>query len=347
MIGAIIGDLAAWTWEHDKKLFYKELVSPKAFPSQLVKEILLTVNLLVPNENISQQDFCKHFPIASPTSTILRAIVIGWLCDTEEDTYNAFLKYGLNKDKEDWYAGAFIAKLIFVMRHGTSKKEAVLVQHISSFKSFCENKVWKKQNGILGTLVRAWDAFRKAFDYGSAIHNAMSLPGDKHLNGILVGALADAMYGCDMYLKKTKYGGGHVWLHSKFIPNKIVELCKVQRMFFPKNNANTNVERHNWTSVDNPYINKVVSLELRIRIQKAFYPTFDDRYGLYLDDGWFYVYRSGFVLQRFKLTKQDNGTYRITHLQVSEENGLSNTPIKEALYSVEHRWDLVSKDQLP
>lgn len=30
MIGAVIGDLAAWTWEHDRKCFYERLVSPEA-----------------------------------------------------------------------------------------------------------------------------------------------------------------------------------------------------------------------------------------------------------------------------------------------------------------------------
>lgn len=30
MIGAIIGDLAAWTWEHNQECFYKQLVSPDA-----------------------------------------------------------------------------------------------------------------------------------------------------------------------------------------------------------------------------------------------------------------------------------------------------------------------------
>ena len=30
MIGAVIGDLAAWTWENDKESFYPKLISPKA-----------------------------------------------------------------------------------------------------------------------------------------------------------------------------------------------------------------------------------------------------------------------------------------------------------------------------
>ena len=30
MIGAVIGDLAAWTWEHYRECFYERLVSPEA-----------------------------------------------------------------------------------------------------------------------------------------------------------------------------------------------------------------------------------------------------------------------------------------------------------------------------
>jgi len=30
MVGAVIGDLAAWTWEHDRKCFYESLVFPEA-----------------------------------------------------------------------------------------------------------------------------------------------------------------------------------------------------------------------------------------------------------------------------------------------------------------------------
>lgn len=30
MVGAVIGDLAAWTWEHDRECFYNKLVSEDA-----------------------------------------------------------------------------------------------------------------------------------------------------------------------------------------------------------------------------------------------------------------------------------------------------------------------------
>lgn len=35
MIGALIGDLAAWTYEHDKKMFFKQLVADNGGNAQL------------------------------------------------------------------------------------------------------------------------------------------------------------------------------------------------------------------------------------------------------------------------------------------------------------------------
>ena len=144
----------------------------------------------------------------SHEATVMRAIVIGWLYDTEAETTSAFQQYGFTYDKEDWYAGAFMWKLIFALRHGASKKDALMVENVSSFKGFVEDISWNEQSSILGILIRAWGAFYSSYDFGSALHRAMELPDDRHLNGILVGALADAMYGSDRYMVKAKYGKG-------------------------------------------------------------------------------------------------------------------------------------------
>lgn len=172
----------------------------------------------------------------------------------------------------------------------------------------------------------------------------MELPDDRHLNGILVGALADAMYGCDRYMVKAKYGKGCSLTGLVNVPSRFQALYRAGRTFFAKNCAMTNVERHVWKDVANPYGEKLISRELRRRILKAFQPTFDDRYGFYLDDGYIYVYRSCRVLNRFKLSSMSDGTFRIVELQASEEAGYQLGAIQEALYSVEYRWNRVSDD---
>lgn len=237
-------------------------------------------------------------------------------------------------------------KLIFVLRHGASKKDALMVENVSSFKGFVEDISWNEQSSILGVLIRAWGAFYSSYDFGSALHRAMELPGDRHLNGILVGALADAMYGSDRYMVKAKYGKGCSLTGLVKVSSRLQELYRIGRTFFAKNCAMTNVERHVWKAVANPYGDKIISRELRRRILKAFQPTFDDRYGFYLDDGYIYVYRSCRVLNRFKLSSMSDGTFRIVELQASEEAGYQLGAIQEALYSVEYRWNMVSGEQV-
>ena len=344
MNGAILGDLAAWTWEQDKDLFFRKLVSSEASPSKMMKEMLLMADTLA---LVRGSDIKVHESLGmriSPEATVLRAIAIGWLYDTEAETASAYQEYGFTYDKEDWYAGAFIWKLIFALRHGASKKDALMVENVSSFKGFVEDISWNEQSSILGVLIRAWGAFYSSYDFGSALHRAMELPDDRHLNGILVGALADAMYGCDRYMVKAKYGKGCSLTGLVNVPSRFQALYRAGRTFFAKNCAMTNVERHVWKDVANPYVDKIISRELRRRILKAFQPTFDDRYGFYLDDGYIYVYRSCRVLNRFKLSSMSDGTFRIVELQVSEEAGYQLGAIQEALYSVEYRWNRVSDD---
>lgn len=344
MNGAILGDLAAWTWEQDKDLFFRKLVSSEASPSKMMKEMLLMGDTLA---LVRGSDIKVHESLGmriSPEATMLRAIAIGWLYDTEAETASAYQEYGFTYDKEDWYAGAFMWKLIFALRHGASKEEALMVENVSSFKGFVEDVSWKERSSILGVQIRAWDAFYSAYDFGSALHRAMELPGDRHLNGILVGALVDAMYGCDRYMVKAKYGKGSSLAGLVKVSSRFQALYRAGRTFFAKNCAMTNVERHVWKGVANPYMDKIISRELRRRILKAFQPTFDDRYGFYLDDGYIYVYRSCRVLNRFKLSSMSDGTFRIVELQASEEAGYQLGAIQEALYSVEYRWNRVSDD---
>jgi len=344
MNGAILGDLAAWTWEQDKDLFFRKLVSSEASPSKMMKEMLLMGDTLA---LVRGSDIKVHESLGmriSPEATMLRAIAIGWLYDTEAETASAYQEYGFTYDKEDWYAGAFMWKLIFVLRHGASKKDALMVENVSFFKGFVEDISWNEQSSILGILVRAWGAFYSSYDFGSSLHLAMELPGDRHLNGILVGALADAMYGCDRYMVKAKYGKGSSLAGLVKVSSRFQALYRAGRTFFAKNCAMTKVERHVWKDVANPYVDKIISRELRRRILKAFQPTFDDRYGFYLDDGYIYVYRSCRVLNRFKLSSMSDGTFRIVELQASEEAGYQLGAIQEALYSVEYRWNRVSDD---
>jgi len=97
-----------------------------------VEELLLTADTLALERS---SDIKVHECLAkrrSPVATVMRAIAIGWLFDTESETATAYQEYGFACDKEDWYAGAFMWKLIFALRHGASKKEAFITAQPSN-----------------------------------------------------------------------------------------------------------------------------------------------------------------------------------------------------------------------
>ena len=354
MIGAFIGDLAAWTWEHEHIKFYPQLFSDGAQKSEYSDSMLLTAKYLLQYPTITREEFMRihnsYFEVenakANAEYDLLRAIVIGWMYDADEIS-SAIHKFCILDDKEELYASHFLAHLIYRLRTGFTKKDAAQVDFCGTFRSFTKEVHWKTGHGVLSYLVRAWMSFYDAFDFGSAIHNAVNKPGNLTLNCILSGALADAMYGCGEYFVKKKFEGGRYMDRLDFVDNSIYSLVGSKRSFFPKNNARTNVERHYWYDAPCPFSNKVITPELKRRITKAFYTDWENRFGFYLDDGWFYVYRSFTLLARFKLKELPDGTYRIANYQKSDESkewDKDDTAINCAMYSVEHHWDLVSNE---
>lgn len=354
MIGAFIGDLASWTWINDHDKFYPQLFSDVAQRSVYSDVMLFTSKTLIENPNISRDEFMRmhqcYFGIGNAKVNadydLLRSIVIGWMYDDDAIT-NAINTYCLRDEKEEVYASNFMANLIYKLRTGATKKDAAQVEFCGTFRSFTKEEHWKTGDGVLSYLVRAWMSFYDAFDFGSSIHNAAKKPGNQTLNCILAGALADAMYGCENYFVKKKFEGGRYIEHLDFVDNALYKLIGSKRTFFPKNNARTNIERHFWYDAPCPFSDKVITPELKRRITKAFYTGWEDRFGFYFDDGWYYVYRSFILLSRFKLKEFPNGTYRIVNYQKSDEAkqyDLDDTAISCAMYSVEHHWDIVSNE---
>ena len=166
MIGAFIGDLAAWTWEHDHDKFYPQLFSDVAQKSEYSDLMLQTAKLLLQCPNISRDEFMRihqcYYNIdnakANAEYDLLRAIVIGWMYDADEIS-SAIHKFCILDDKEELYASHFLAHLIYRLRTGFTKKEAALVDFCGTFRSFTKEEHWKNSHGVLSYLVRAWMSF--------------------------------------------------------------------------------------------------------------------------------------------------------------------------------------------
>lgn len=354
MIGAFIGDIAAWTWRYEHDKFYPYLIAETAQKSLYSDEMLFTAKIIMDNPSITREEFLRMHQCyygngnnkINACYDVLRSIVIGWLFD-EKDISHAIHTFCLCDDKEELYASHFLAKLIFKLRHGKTKKDAEQVKFAGTFRSFTKEEHWKNGDGVLGYLVRAWMSFYDAYDFGSTIHNAVKKTGDVELTCILAGALADAMYGCDNYYVKKQFQGGCYLNKLPYIDDRVYKINKKNRIFFAKNNAMTNVDKHCWHDSKCPFENKVIDEELHRRIFVAFQTGWDDRYGFYLDNGWIYVYRSYIILARFTLTQQNDGTYRISNYQKSDESrnyDLEDVALENALYSVEYRWDFLNCD---
>ncbi len=370
MLGAIIGDIAAWTYEHDRTTFWSHLVSEDAKVSEFGLSVLTTASLISTDPNMPKEEAVKFtrrcFRFISKEAAELSPAAIKWSsslnCEYGSMMFGiAMLRiatcafFGVQDkemwfestfDKEEGYTRLFLSKMISLLRQGKTKDE-VYKELGDIFKDCRHNWNWQEENGMLSYLLRAWDAFYRAFDFTSAIHNAMKMNGNHQLMGAFTGAIAGAMYGCRYNLIKKKYQKENSGSPFEYMtwpqalmrdypePLRFIEEKAIKgRIFFPKNNAMTNVELHSWHNMTNSFSDDVFDEQRKTSLMYAFEPDWDNRYGFYLENGWFYVYRSGFLLARFHMKKMPDKTYRITNLQYSDNEELAVAGLKEALYSL-------------
>jgi hypothetical protein len=358
MLGAIYGDLAAATYIEDKELFYKRLIGDHASLSEYGETIMYLSRLYYDNLFISwtqlYQELDRYRIGRKLGGKLMQGIVYAWFAETEYDlNEHACYDERYQDTKDEFYAMKHLMRIIYLLRNGFTKDETYQLIG-EEFKYARHHYLWwsdTEEHRLECYVLRAWDAFYNSFDYGSALHNATKMAGDVRLNCVLSGAVADAMYGCGYYYKKLKYCLNEDKFCHLSLPKPLATKFESQlkairkqrewvKVFFPKNDAMTNVERHRFTSVENPFANKRITKELRRRILKAFQTGWECRYGFYLDNGWIYVYRSYFINARFQLKQISDEEYRIVNLQRCDDSSDVICGIEEgALYTVEHNWE--------
>ena len=152
MIGAIIGDLAAWTWENDHERFYPSLISEKAVLSEYGLSVLATSDALDYNPRMSsseyqeyirswfrivddevvslsdgakewvdKQDYNYNYSTMAIGIALVRSIPWAWFHDNIDANCNLIFEHA--PEKEEWYALQFIRKMIFFLRNGFTKDE--------------------------------------------------------------------------------------------------------------------------------------------------------------------------------------------------------------------------------
>lgn len=354
MLGAIIGDLAAWTWEHDRACFYKQLVREDAVLSCYGTALYnAAYTFFLPEEKVDVT------PMGSPREQsyygqwLMWQIACAWYGQSLEER----MPYFFEIDKEEGYARFFMRELLDSLSNGATKGAAY--HSCEMFETLSKSWHWREDNkeaayssGLLTSIFRAWNAFYLGFDFTSTIHNAVKWSGDIHLIAAIAGAFASAMYGCEYSYIKEKYANGEMTrgdLYDHAFSKKdecVQRLCwmmldydKRERKFFKKNCALTNVERHHWKPSNINMNQFVFNEEQKNQIVRAWYTDWDNRYGFYLDDGWMYFYRSQVLICRFQFIEFEMGKYRITHLQDTGEFHDSKELVawlNGNLYSLDH-----------
>lgn len=319
MLGALIADIAASTWERSPKEFFSHLIMEKASPSAYGHALLSSASYLLSlqsDRNPDIQEGRAGNSLEFKGKWLLWHVACIWLCDNPQKMSHKFM----NLDKDDTDAVFFVTNLIEALRQGATKSESF--HQCEGFEERIKQADFKNpiiESSLLTYVYRAWDSFYRGFDFTSSLHEAMNWPGDKHLLACLTGAFAEAMYGCSYSFIKRKYVKDINDIRTPLniypiVKNlgysvKLIGLIKEKiankRCFYTKNDALTNVERHQWNAVFCP--SKIrFSQEDKKRILLSAPTSWENRYGLYLDDGWIYSYRSGIVLGRFKLLESDN-----------------------------------------
>lgn len=370
MLGAVIGSLAAWTWEHDRECFWERLVSPQAKLSSygvLALEMwsMIQEGSLIHKHRLytiigkalkhsaiwcdipeewriwGAEEYDRPIPFDLKIAMISAAFIdSGFL--SEERQKQVDWKSFFHGGKQEYYASNIMI-ILLRLREGATKKEAIK-DIPECVYNWYESGTPHQWNDYLEYITFAWRCFYYSFDYTSAIHNAMKCTGNRHLAAFLTGAFAGAMYGYDYCMTKLKYGGNHNFIEIPRVVNKeygsLINEIRAkefnERFFFPKNDALANVDIHKWHDIENPFTDYKIDARFREKIMRAFRTDWENRYGIYLDDGWFYVYRSHCILYRFKLTKLSPDEWIISDLQKSDDAHGEIKDIREALISANY-----------
>ena len=134
------------------------------------------------------------------------------------------------------------------------------------------------------------------------------------------------MYSCEYGFIKRKYSLNNDICFEVSIPEDLGRSYRdefalisshkdLDRVFFQKNRALTNVERWLWFDLPNIFVDRLLRPEEYQRICLSHDTGWEARYGIYLDDGWYYVYRSEILLNRFLIEHSTENTYRISRVQ--------------------------------
>lgn len=255
MIGAVIGDLAAWTWGHDKSCFYEQLVSPDAKLSGygllpiVMREGIIEGGLVQKNRmyvtigkslmhagpagiEIPESwrlwgltDYDKPIPFDLKIAMISAAFIDSGYLPEERQKHLDWVSF-FHGGKQEYYA-SHIMMIIRKLNEGATKDEAIkdVPSPVINYYKSGKPHAWKD---YLEYITFAWRCFYYSWDFTSALHNAAKCPANRHLAMMLTGAFAEAMYGCTYSMTKKKFGDNYEIIDfPKSLPKSITEVLSL------------------------------------------------------------------------------------------------------------------------
>jgi len=99
MLGAIVGDLAAWTYENDKERFYSSLTTKEALLSPFGKTAYETAVWSLDRKEGERIHLCpeKHWRPLVHADNLIRCATLAW---TTDNPFNLFeSNYGIFYDR--------------------------------------------------------------------------------------------------------------------------------------------------------------------------------------------------------------------------------------------------------
>lgn len=221
--GALIGDLAAWTYEHDQECFNERLVSPQAKLSAIGLCIKTELPFFCDGGNYYKHRFYTKLsyafnhpdsekyenhlnletwnydyygprigiPFKMKQAMITAAFILSGNETEERQTHLDWVSF-FHGGKQEHYARALMP-ILRRLKEGQSKDEIAKDYPVTLnyYKSGSEHH-WRD---YLEYITFAWRCFYYSHSFNEAIINASKCFRDRHLAMVLAGAFAEAYYG--------------------------------------------------------------------------------------------------------------------------------------------------------
>lgn len=266
----------------------------------------------------------------------MRVAPVGWVFNTLEETEEmAKLTAEVTHNHPDGVKGAqATAAAIFLARNLATKYE---------IKSYIENTygynlsrtcdqirpTYQFNESCQGTVPEAIIAFLDSVDFESAIRLAVSLGGDSDTLTCITGGIAEAFYGMELHIPVSSEENSNNLLFTeqalKKLPNDLANIVNSfyrqfvnkKKRFWAKNESTTVLGSIPWKKADFKEI--TLDKESFESFLKGYSPDWDMRFGVYYEDGWCYIYRSHYLLKKFRFEQKTDGLYYLTDFYESEK----------------------------